>query len=246
MKSQEDDNPASAKFLRDAMVRFGGRDRGLTVLDFGCGKGRLVEELASLGFDTFGCDISGIPAPTERLREIALDPYRLPFPDATFDAVVSTAVLEHAQNKEECFREIHRVLKPGGFALHVYPAKWYLPKEPHMLVPLANWFWPRVPRWWLALWARLGVRNEFQGGQSWREVFAHNADYCKTKISYWTTGRYRRLSEAVFGNAEWPMRFYIQEAPGGVARLGRRLRVVGLFGLLAREFRESMLLQRKA
>ena len=38
---------------------------------------------------------------------ISLDPYSLPFESNSFDAVVSTSVLEHAQNKEECFREIH-------------------------------------------------------------------------------------------------------------------------------------------
>jgi SAM-dependent methyltransferase len=245
MKSLEDDNPAMAMFLRDAIHRFGSRARGQTALDFGCGKGRLVEELSKLGFDAFGCDIAGIPAQTDRLRLIERSPYHLPFPDSTFDVVVSTAVLEHASNKEECFLEIRRVLKPGGLALHLYPSKWYVPKEPHLFVPLVNWFWPHVPRWWLMLWARLGVRNEFQTGQSWHQVLSHNADYCATQISYWTTGRYRRSSEAVFGNAEWPMRFYIQNAPGGMARLGRRLRAAGLVGLLAREFREGFLLQRK-
>jgi len=39
--------------------------------------------------------------------------YRLGFRDGSFDLVVSTAVLEHLDNLEEAFREIHRVLRPG-------------------------------------------------------------------------------------------------------------------------------------
>lgn len=38
----------------------------------------------------------------------------LPIPDASFDAVLCTQVLEHLQKPLECVKEMHRVLKPGG------------------------------------------------------------------------------------------------------------------------------------
>ena len=38
----------------------------------------------------------------------------LPFVDASFDAVISVAVLEHVRDPFQCAREIARVLKPGG------------------------------------------------------------------------------------------------------------------------------------
>ncbi len=38
----------------------------------------------------------------------------LPFRDASFDAVISIAVLEHVRNPFDAAREIERVLKPGG------------------------------------------------------------------------------------------------------------------------------------
>jgi len=52
-------------------------------------------------------------ATVERLATISLTPYRLPYESDTLDVVVSTSVLEHAQNKEELFLEIHRVHAPS-------------------------------------------------------------------------------------------------------------------------------------
>ncbi len=47
----------------------------------------------------------------------------LPFEDASFDLAVSLWVLEHVKNPEDLFREIARVLKPGGFFAFVTPNK---------------------------------------------------------------------------------------------------------------------------
>ena len=39
---------------------------------------------------------------------------RLPFPDASFDVVISNGVIDLVPDKEAVFSEIHRVLVPGG------------------------------------------------------------------------------------------------------------------------------------
>lgn len=58
----------------------------------------------------------------------------LPFKDNSFDAVMSSAVLEHVKDPFQCAREIVRVLKPGGDLLccvpflqpmHGYPHHYY-------------------------------------------------------------------------------------------------------------------------
>lgn len=58
----------------------------------------------------------------------------LPFADATFDAVLSLAVLEHVRDPFKCAAEILRVLKPGGEVIadvpllqpvHGYPHHYY-------------------------------------------------------------------------------------------------------------------------
>jgi arsenite methyltransferase len=38
----------------------------------------------------------------------------LPFPDATFDAVISNGVFNLTLDKEKALQETHRVVKPGG------------------------------------------------------------------------------------------------------------------------------------
>ena len=218
---------------------------GLAVLDFGCGQGDLVRALRRHGLEARGADFPQNLGEDGNLSSIQSNPYRLPYPDATFDVVVSTSVFEHAQGTEECMTEIHRVLRPGGIAVHTFPGKWYLPREPHIYVPLVNWFWPLVLRPWLALWALAGTRNEYQKGLSWREVTTLNAAYVRDGLCYYTTRHYNTVSDRVFGNHEWPMQFFIEQGPGGAARLARRLPAKWLTGRLLRELRFGLLLQRK-
>lgn len=45
----------------------------------------------------------------------------LPMPAATYDAIYCSHVLEHVQDDAAAMRELHRVLKPGGFALLSIP-----------------------------------------------------------------------------------------------------------------------------
>jgi SAM-dependent methyltransferase len=248
MFSHSDDTRATAGFLNRAMVEFCdplGRPR--KILDFGCGSGLLVSELERYGHDVYGCDLfrSATFSPDGRLRKILDSPYRLPFDDNEFDVVTSTSVLEHAKNQDEYMSEIRRVLKTGGVAMHLFPSKWYLPTEPHMYVPLANFFWPRCPDWWFYLFALLGCRNEFQRSMTWREVAAANILYFKTGIIYVPISKYNQLSKRYFASHEWPTKFFLRYSHGGMASVARRFPLWPLWEFVAREFRMSFLVQRK-
>lgn len=50
----------------------------------------------------------------------------LTYPDGAFDIVVTEDVLEHVRDPDRAFREIHRVLRPGG--VHVFTVPMYLDK----------------------------------------------------------------------------------------------------------------------
>jgi len=52
-------------------------------------------------------------------RRVRGDIMRLPFAEQSFDLVTANMVVEHLDNPEEQFREVHRILKPGGkFIFH--------------------------------------------------------------------------------------------------------------------------------
>ena len=246
-----EDTAAGAQFFHLAISELAGLKRAspVRVLDFGCGAGGLVGHLRDLGYDAYGCDIVLSPeaaaSSAGRLKQIEGEPYRIPFDDNWFDVVVSTTVLEHARNPDEYLPEIHRVLKVGGCAMHLFPGKWYLPSEPHMHVPLANCFYPRCPTWWFAIWALLGLRGPHQKGWGWRETVATYRNYYDTSVIYLSTREHERHALNVFGNCEWPGAFYITHAQGRFAQLCRKLPIRPLWGLVSREIRMAFLLQRK-
>ena len=73
------------------------------------------------------------------IREIAGG--RLPFPDGSFDLVVNNQVMEHVADLDAALAEIRRVLRAGGLALSIFPARdvW---REGHIGIPFAH----RLPR----------------------------------------------------------------------------------------------------
>jgi malonyl-CoA O-methyltransferase len=102
-----------------------GEVAGLRVLDLGCGTGRHALRLAAAGASVTALDLSpGMlrearakagPLPIDfRLHDLTRP---LPFPDGVFDLAVSGLVLEHLEDLDGFFRELRRVLKPGGRAV---------------------------------------------------------------------------------------------------------------------------------
>jgi SAM-dependent methyltransferase len=156
------------------------------------------------------------------------------------------SVMEHAKNKAECFREIYRVLRPGGYALHLFPGKWYLPVEPHLFVPLVNYMLPRVPRIWLYLSALVGVRNHHQAGMNWREAAQWAIHYCENRLDYRPTPYYEQLATKIFGNYLWPMEYFTEHSSGGYARLVRRIPLSRFWAWLGKEVRMAFLVTRRA
>ncbi len=89
-------------------------------LDLGCGTGNYTLELKKRGFDVIGLDASeGMlqVARSKGLNCIKGDAYSLPFPDRSFDLVLSVTMFEFIYEPERVVAEINRVLKPGGEVL---------------------------------------------------------------------------------------------------------------------------------
>jgi ubiquinone/menaquinone biosynthesis C-methylase UbiE len=104
---------------------------GQAILDFGCGTATLIlllEELhpncSIVGLDV-DSQILAISAKKVTLKNSSIqlkefDGNTIPFPNGTFEKVLSAWVFHHltTAQKSNAFREIYRVLKPGG-ELHI-------------------------------------------------------------------------------------------------------------------------------
>lgn len=101
---------------------------GARVLEIGAGSGWQARALQANGFAVTAVDVAtseyrGAPVFPVQLY----DGHRLPFDDGAFDAVFSSNVLEHVPHVAALDREILRVVRPGGVAVHVLPtATWRL------------------------------------------------------------------------------------------------------------------------
>jgi len=102
------------------------------VLDLGCGFGRHAFEAARRGASVVALDagedeVLGVAATFAAMVEageltsgslhanvVRGDALHLPFPDATFDRVICSEVLEHIPEDVAAMTELTRVLRPGG------------------------------------------------------------------------------------------------------------------------------------
>ena len=119
--------------FRERLVELARLKPGDAVLDVGCGTGTLaIAAKRRVGAAGTVHGIDAAPEMIERAKRKAekagVDVMfhtalveALPFPDAQFDAVVSTLMLHHLPRpiRQQCAREMRRVLKPGGRVLAV-------------------------------------------------------------------------------------------------------------------------------
>lgn len=101
------------------------------ILEIGCSGGPLLQRLTNQGYtDLTGIDVSEAGIAVAQLRGIpnvsCMDGANLDFPDASFDLVVASDVLEHIQDEGQALRDWARVLRSGGQILIFVPAFQFL------------------------------------------------------------------------------------------------------------------------
>jgi SAM-dependent methyltransferase len=118
-----------------------GTTAGARILDMGCGGGRHAFEAWRRGATVVAFDYS--EAELKEVRGVLGgmldagelphgecggavngDALQLPFPDAAFDGVIASEVLEHLWDDERAIAELVRVLKPGARMAVTVPTRW--------------------------------------------------------------------------------------------------------------------------
>lgn len=120
------------------------------LIDVGCGAGRHAFEAYRRGadviaFDRDAAELEGVDALLKAMAEageapaaataeaVCGDALSLPYPDATFDCVIASEILEHVPEDDAAITELIRVLKAGGT----------------LVVSVPRWF-PEQVCWWLS------------------------------------------------------------------------------------------------
>ncbi len=127
--------------------------RPALVLEAGCGTGQLSNFLGmGWGRKVIGADLClnslrlakafRDRCSIENAHFVQMNLFRPPFPDATFDLVISNGVLHHTSDPEGGFHAIARKLKPGGF----------------VIIGLYNWLGRRPTLWRRRLIETFGER----------------------------------------------------------------------------------------
>lgn len=113
--------PATDVFAELVHQNIGASSR---LLDLGCGRGGLVEQLQHPLSQITGIDPDFTSLLEHRLeklpRAVALSDH-LPFVDNSFDVVTASWLLEHLVDPARTFRAVSRALKPGGAFIFITP-----------------------------------------------------------------------------------------------------------------------------
>jgi ubiquinone/menaquinone biosynthesis C-methylase UbiE len=147
---------------------------GASVLDLGCGAGMLAL-LKRKGITLTGVDISDECAAAARrngydatFRAKLTD---LPFPDASFDYVVSLDVIGHVdfEEKDAVLAEVKRVLRPGGVTMHGIECTDHSARKNY------NEMGPDELRRFIEVDGHVGLEEEDEHGERFHRFFTHVA-----------------------------------------------------------------------
>ncbi len=123
----------------------------ISILDYGCGRGRITILLKQLGYNVYGVDASydTINKSDDICMELGFNHneifkvvkennnYEIPFNDGYFDIIITEHLLEHVENIDFLIKDFNRVTNKNSIIFNTLPGKYSL-VEPHLKMPFIN------------------------------------------------------------------------------------------------------------
>ena len=145
-------------------------NKNIKILDWGCGKGDLINYLSSKNFDCYGVEISKLKLNkniseyeknTNKKIYLINSDNKTNFEANYFDFIFTNQVIEHVSDKESFLLEINRILKKGGCSYNILPAKHRI-NEVHLKMPFVHWLPKNYFRKYLIYFFNLFKFNHWQ------------------------------------------------------------------------------------
>jgi SAM-dependent methyltransferase len=99
------------------------------LVDVGCGSKQYESMFKPHVLEHVGVDYAESQHDRSHV-DIVSSGYDIPVPDASFDTVLHTSVLEHMEDPERALRECARILKPTGHIIFAVPFIWHVHEAP--------------------------------------------------------------------------------------------------------------------
>ena len=113
------------EMLEDLLRRLNEQNKQYSLIDLGCGDGRLLHALYSKGLLKNASKIIGVDISIERIEKMKkLCPFAKgiiadvcdlkQIPDNSFDVAISSQVIEHVPDDSKMLKEVYRILNQAG------------------------------------------------------------------------------------------------------------------------------------
>lgn len=163
-------------------------NKDIKILDWGCGKGELINYLINKNFNCYGVEISKLKLETNNLNKkiyLINSDNKTKFDSNYFDIVLTNQVIEHIADKDSFMSEINRILKNGGFSYNILPAKYRI-NEVHLKMPFIHWLPKNFFRKFLIYFFNLFKFNHWKEclNLSYKEKVNFYFDYSVNKTFY--------------------------------------------------------------
>jgi SAM-dependent methyltransferase len=139
---------AKDKKIERVLTEIGGKSlAGRSLLDIGTGSGEIAAYLSGFSHVT-SIDLEDRRTVTEDFKFQLVRGEELPFPDRSFDIIISNHVIEHVLNPEKHISEMARILRQDGCLYLATPNRLW-PWEVHYRLPLLHYLPQRFFHWLL-------------------------------------------------------------------------------------------------